>query len=361
MSALVTIPAMLDPHVHLRGMRWAHKGTFASETAAALAGGYWAVLDMPNTPPATVDGVALDRKKDELGAQAVCDWGAYLGARRDGEVPDASAAEGACGLKIYANRTTGDLLVDDPARRDLYYRGWPPGRPIAVHAEGDTVAELLELVRRRRVPTHFCHVSTAYEIGLLTDAKEAGLPVTVGVTPHHLFLTEDDVATLGALGRMKPELKSPADRDALWRAVDAGVVDVVESDHAPHTLDEKEGPEPAWGVPGLETTLPLLLTAVAEGRLTLERVVDLVARAPRAIFGLRAPPETFATVDPHDRHEIRRDELRTACGWSPFEGRTVIGRVRGVTIRGRLVYDGDRVTVPAGSGRDLFASDAGEG
>lgn len=354
---LMKIPAMLDPHVHLRGMEWSHKATFASETAAALAGGYWAVLDMPNTPPATIDPAALERKLAELGAEAVCDWGVYFGASQiDNTAHYAQVAGRVCGLKIYNNATTGALLIESQAAREQHYRAWPCGQVIAVHAEGKTAADLLALVRRWRTPTHFCHISTAEEIALLAEAKAEGLPVTVGVTPHHLFLTDADVATLGALGRMKPELKTRADCDALWDGIARGVVDVVESDHAPHTLAEKSAEEPPSGVPGLETTLPLLLSAVGEGRLALERVIELVAERPRAIFGLRAPEATYALVDLDDRCEIRRENLRTACGWSPFEGWMVRGRVREVWIRGRLVFDGERVLAAPGSGRNLFGA-----
>ena len=209
---LVKIPAMLDPHVHLRGMEWSHKGTFASETAAALAGGYWAVLDMPNTPPTTTDPVALAHKLAALDAEAVCDWGVYFGASQiDNTAHYAEVADRVCGLKMYNNATTGSLLIGDQAPREQHYRDWPRSRVIAVHAEGETVADILDLVRRWRTPTHFCHISTAGEIALLTAAKADGLPVTVGVTPHHLFLTEDDVSTLGALARMKPELKTHTD------------------------------------------------------------------------------------------------------------------------------------------------------
>lgn len=354
---LAKIPAMLDPHVHLRGLDWSHKATFASETAAALAGGYWAVLDMPNTPPPTIDPDALARKLAALSAEAVCDWGVYFGASQANNTAHyAAVVERVCGLKMYNNATTGTLLIADQGMRERHFSAWPRSRVIAVHAEGETVAEILELVRRWRTPTHFCHISTAGEIALLAAAKADGLPVSVGVTPHHLFLTEDDLSALGALGRMKPELKTRADRDALWDAIERGIVDVVESDHAPHTLAEKSGPHPAFGVPGLETTLPLLLTAVHEGRLTLERVIELVAERPRAIFGVTAPAETYALVDQDDRYEIRRENLRTLCGWSPFEGWTVRGRVREVWIRGQRVFDGERVLAAPGSGRNLFGN-----
>ena len=355
MTRLVKLPGPLDPHVHLRDLDWAHKSTFASETAAALAGGYWAVFDMPNTAPPAIDRPALSRKLESITRQAVCDWGVYFGASQDDNTGEYAAAfEPVCGLKIYNNATTGTLLIADQALRARHYAAWPGGKVIAVHAEGETVADILALVRQYRKPTHFCHISTAEEIALLAAAKAEGLPVSVGVTPHHLFLTEDDVRTLGPLGRMKPELKSHADQRALWDAIASGVVDVIESDHAPHTLAEKQSEQPPSGVPGLETTLPLMLTAVHEGRLSVERLVDLVALNPQRIFGVTPAPETYTLVDLDARYTIERADLRTACGWSPFEGMPVVGRVREVWIRGVQAFDGETVRVGPGFGCNLY-------
>lgn len=367
MPQTLTIPAMLDPHVHLRDLDWQHKATFASETAAAVAGGYWAVLDMPNTPPTTTTHDALRLKRDRIAAQAVCDWGLYFGASQADNSAEYAAIIGqVCGLKIYNNATTGSLLIEDQALRERHVRAWRDARsraaaprPIAVHAEEETVADILALVRRYRVPTHFCHISTAGEIAQLAAAKAEGLPVSVGVTPHHLFLTADDVHRLGALGRMKPELKTQADQDALWAGIASGVVDVVESDHAPHTLAEKAASEPPSGVPGLETTLPLLLTAAHQGRLTYERVIELVATRPCQVFGLTPPADTCTVVDCSATYTITRNKLHTSCGWSPFEGMTVTGRVREVWRRGQRVYDGEQVLAAPGAGRGLFGEEAG--
>ncbi|MBN1201779.1 MAG: amidohydrolase family protein [Anaerolineae bacterium] len=355
MERQLTIPGMIDPHVHLRGLDWSHKATFATETGAALAGGYWAVLDMPNTPPTTTTPAALDSKLDAIGSQAVCDWGVYYGAsQNDNAVTYAQVIGRVCGLKIYNNATTGTLLIDDQVQRAHHYRRWPKDRVIAVHAEGETVRDILALVVQYRVPTHFCHISTAEEIGFLREAKAQGLPVSVGVTPHHLFLTEDDARALGALGRMKPELKRRADQAALWRAIEDGVVDVVESDHAPHTLAEKASDDPPYGVPGLETTLPLLCTAVRAGRLTVDRLIELVALGPQRLFDLIPPDGTYTVVDVETSFAIERSRLRTQCGWSPFEGMRVSGRVCEVWIRGRQVFDGEHVLAAPGSGINLF-------
>ena len=354
---ILRIPGMLDPHVHMRDLDWSHKATFASETAAALAGGYWAVLDMPNTPPPTIDHAALTLKRSAMALQAICDWGLYFGAsQHDNYSEYTGIAADVCGLKIYNNATTGTLLIEGQAAREQHYRAWPPGKPIAVHAEGETVADILQLVHLTRKFTHFCHISTKYEIDLLRAAKIEGLPISIGVTPHHLYLTEADLPTLGSLGLMKPTLKTVADRDALWQAIVDGVVDVVESDHAPHTLAEKQSANPPYGVPGLETTLPLLCLAVEQGRITYERLIELIALNPQRIFGLHPDDQTFTLVDTSAQYVIDRANLRTHCGWSPFEGMQVSGRVVSVWIRGIEVYDGENILVDAGFGRDIAST-----
>lgn len=351
---IVRLPGPLDPHVHLRDLDWSHKATFASETAAALAGGYTGVLDMPNTLPSTVDVAALATKRARINATARCDWGLYFGASQDGNQALYPQIEDAvCGLKIYNNETTGTLLIDNHAARELHYAAWPGHKPIAVHAEGDTVADILSLVRQYRKWTHFCHISTRQEIDLLRAAKNEGLPISVGVCPHHLWLTEADLSTLGTLGHMKPTLKTAADRDALWQGIADGTVDIVESDHAPHTLAEKASDKAPYGVPGLETTLPLLFGAAKHGHLTIEQVVDFVAIAPRRIFGLPCGDDTYTLVDADAEYTIDRANLRGACGWSPFEGARVAGRILEVVIRGQRVFDGENILVPEGFGHDL--------
>jgi dihydroorotase len=353
---MLRIDGMLDPHTHLRDLDWAHKATFASETAAAIAGGYTAVFDMPNTPPNTTDRAALQIKLDKLKATAHCDYGVYFGASQADNTAVYADLTGVCGLKIFNNATTGNLLIDNQQDRDSHYAAWNTGRTISVHAEGETVLDILAMVRKHRKPTHFLHISTAEEIGYLRDAKNEGLPVTIGVCPHHLYLTERDVDTLGPLGMMKPELKTQADVDALWSALSDGIVDVIESDHAPHTLEDKHNAEgrPVYGVPGLETTLPLMLLAVDEGRLRQEQLHGLLADNPRRIFGCPTPPDTYTLIDPDVRWTVRNDDLLSATGWSPFDGMTVYGKVREVWIRGTQVYDGEQVLVDPGFGVNLF-------
>ena len=330
---LLTIPGAVDPHVHLRDLDWTHKATVASETAAALAGGYWAVLDMPNTPPSTVTVARLAAKKALAAAQARCDFGLYMGADQTADGSEyARGAPGAVGLKMYCDHTTGDLLLPDQATRRRHLAAWmvTTAKPVAVHAENSTLLELLQLVRESGAHVHFCHVSSAAEVSALRAAKTDGLPVSVGVTPHHLYLTEDDRARLGPFGLVKPPLRTATDVAALWEAVADGTVDLIESDHAPHTRAEKESETPPYGLPGLETTLPLMVLAMRDGRISEERLIELLALNAQRIFGLRPPPETWTQVDADDAYVITDAELRCSPGWSPFAGMRVYGRVREV-------------------------------
>lgn len=358
MSGLLKLVGMVDPHVHLRDMEWAHKATFQQETSAAIAGGYWAIFDMPNTPPHTLTPAALDHKLATIQAGALCDWGLYFGASGAGNWDHYSqVSEACCGLKIYNNPTTGNLFITDPATREAHYQAWPAHRVIAVHAEADVIPAIVDLVRRYRKWTHFCHISSAEELNYVIAAKQEGLPVSMGVTPHHLYLSQDDLPRLGPLGLMKPELKTPADCQALWEALVAGWIDVVESDHAPHTLAEKQSATPPYGVAGLETTLPLLGLAIKEGRLSLDQVTAFLTTNSHRIFNLTVPADTYTLVDFDASYVLERSQLRSACGWSPFEGMRLYGRVREVWIRGQQVFDGENILVPAGFGQRVVVGD----
>ena len=350
---LLTIPGPVDPHVHLRDLEWSYKATVASETAAALRGGYWAVLDMPNTPPEATSAARLRAKAAVFARSARCDYGLYLGAHQAGnehEYPGVS--ELAVGLKMYCDRTTGGLLVADPEARRSHMQAWRASttQPLAVHAQGDTLADVLAVARESDTQVHFCHVAGAAEIDLLREAKQAGARVTVGVTPHHLYLTERDARRLGHYGTVKPALGTDADVAALWAGVEDGTVDVVESDHAPHARTEKARADSPPGFPGLETTIPLLGLAVHEGRITAERLIELVSVAARRIWRLHLPAATTTTLDLDASYEIDDAALLTSPGWSPFAGMRVWGRIREVRIRGRIAYDGEQVLAPRGSG-----------
>ena len=172
----IKIHGMIDPHTHLRDLDWSHKATFASETKAAIAGGYWAVFDMPNTAPSTTSDELLTDKLDRINRAAHCDWGLYFGASQaDNSAEYERIAGRVCGLKIYNNSTTGDLLIESSAMRERHYRAWTTHRLIAVHAEDETVANIIDLVRKYRQPTHFLHISSEREINLLHASEGRGL------------------------------------------------------------------------------------------------------------------------------------------------------------------------------------------
>ncbi len=356
--SLIRLVGTLDPHVHLRGMEWAHKGDFATETAAALAGGYTAVLDMPNTPPSTTDRPGLDRKLSEMARSARCDYGVWLGAHPTKQLspPELARLAGeVCGMKLYCGHTTGGLTIT-ARQMDQQVAMWPGPGVLAAHAEGDMVGKFLRSLRRHGKRGHLCHIDTARAVEEVAWHKRRGTAVTAGVTPHHLFLTEQDVSVLGPRGVMKPVLGTSADRDALWKALRDGVIDVVESDHAPHTREEKRDSPTPFGVPGLETTIPLLFTAVREGRLSAERATELVTSEPWRIFGLDPhPPGTYALVDTGVRRTIGSDDLYTLCGWTPFSGMEVRSVIRKVVIGGRVAFEDGEVLAPPGSGTNLYA------
>jgi dihydroorotase-like cyclic amidohydrolase len=347
---LVRLPGLIDPHVHLRDPGATHKEDFTTGTRAAIAGGITMVLDMPNNPGApVVTPEALGAKEGAAEGRLLCDVGLYYGATAHNASTYPEVAGRVFGLKLYLDHTTGDLKVDDlETVRDVML-AWPVDRPLLVHAEDRTVAMVLGLVEHVGRGVHFCHVSRKVEIEMIRDAKERGLPVTCEVAPHHLYLTEDDVPRLRGFGVMKPPLRRRSDVDALWANLDA--VDMIATDHAPHTLEEKQGEHPAFGIPGLETSLPLMLTAVHEGRLSLDRLVAMMHDAPARVFNTTPQPDTYIEVDTDARWTITQEAVQSKCGWTAFDGMSVVGAVRRVVLRGTTALDDGRVTAGPGLGR----------
>lgn len=346
------LPGFIDIHVHIREPGATHKEDWESGTAAALAGGFTAVLAMPNTQPPIMDDGSLMLSLNAAGAKAHCDYAQYIGAGVKNAESLADFSSEVAGLKMYLNDTFGDLRIDDMSIWMDHFTHAPQSMPIVAHAEGETAAAFILLAELYDRPVHVAHVSRREEIELIRKAKERGIKVTCEVTPHHLFLTSEDIPRLGqGRSEVRPRLASRDDQKALWENLD--VIDCFATDHAPHTAREKDGVEPPPGFPGLETILPLLLTAVNDGRLTIEDLVDRLYTNPRRIFDLPEQTETWVEVDPKVRWTIRATDLRSRCGWTPFEGWDVTGRVQGVVIRGRDAYKDGTVMAPPGSGRNL--------
>jgi carbamoyl-phosphate synthase/aspartate carbamoyltransferase/dihydroorotase len=345
------LPGLIDPHVHLRDPGATHKEDWDSGTAAALAGGFTCVLDMPNNTPPITDAVTLAAKQTAARARARCDYGVYLGAGVDNVETATELAPQAAGLKMYLDQTFGSLRLDDLGSLVAHAERWPHDRPLLCHAEGRTAAAAILAAHLAGRAIHICHVSRQDEIELIRAAKDKGLRVTCEVCPHHMFLTVANCGLPPGYIEVRPRLATQTDVDALWANLD--VIDCFATDHAPHTRDEKAGANPPPGFPGLETALALWLRAVHMGRLTVDDVVTRMAIHPRRIFGLPEQTETWIEVDPDLEWTARGEEMLTHARWSPFEGWKMRGRVTRVVLRGREAYHNGSVLAAPGTGRDI--------
>jgi carbamoyl-phosphate synthase/aspartate carbamoyltransferase/dihydroorotase len=351
-EVIMQLPGLIDPHVHMREPGATHKEDWDSGTAAALAGGFTLLLAMPNTNPPVTDQGSFQQAVSAAQQKARCDYAQYLGAGSQNAHTLHELAPQSAGLKMYLDQTYGPLRLDEIELWKHHFTHWPLSRPIVAHAEGKTMAAFILMSALFDRPVHLAHVSTREEILLIRMAKERGLRVTCEVSPHHLFLTQEDVQALGS-GRaeVRPRLASPADLQALWDNLP--VIDCFATDHAPHTLEEKDSPEPPPGFPGLETALPLFLTAVYAGRLSIDDLAARMHANPRKIFSLPEQPETWIEVDAGRKWQLHAQNNRTRCGWTPFEGWKVRGRLRRVYLRGKAVYDQGRVLAPPGYGLNI--------
>lgn len=346
------LPGLIDPHVHLRDPGATHKEDWDSGTAAALAGGFTCVLDMPNNAPPITNAATLAAKQQAARARARCDYGLHLGAGADNAESAPLLAPRVVGLKMYLDHTFGPLHLDSLGLLMTHAARWPAERPLLCHAEGRTVAAALLAAHLAERAIHICHVSRKDEIELIRAAKVRGLRVTCEVTPHHLFLTEADAPAIGAgRGEVRPALATEADRAALRANLD--VIDCFATDHAPHTLAEKDSANPPPGFPGLETALPLYLALIGEGLLTLEGLIARAVDNPRRIFGLPEQPETSIEVDPDAEWVARGPAMFSRAGWTPFEGWQLRGRVTRVVLRGKDAYRDGTAGAAPGTGRDV--------
>lgn len=346
---MLRLPGLIDPHVHLREPGATHKEDFASGTAAALSGGFTAVLCMPNTEPPLIDGPSLALAQSAAREKARCDYGLYLGAGTNNFTELLSLASLCSGLKIYMDETYGPLRLDDLAAVHAHIAGWPANRPLAVHAEGKNLPAVMLIAHLYDRPIHICHVSREAEIVLIRAAKERGMKVTCEVTPHHLFFTASDLK--GVPSTVKPNLAEHMDREALWANLD--LIDCFASDHAPHTWEEKNSQDSPPGFPGLETALGLYLRAVHEGRLSQDDLLARIHTNPARIFDLPRQADTWVEVDETAEWEVRGDQLLSRSKWSPFEGMKLRGVVRKVRLHGRLAYEDGNVLAAPGDGRSL--------
>lgn len=336
---IIKLPGLVDVHVHLREPGSTQKEDFKTGTQAAIAGGYTQVLDMPNNNPPTITPRSLAQKQTLAKGKIWCDVGFNFGATKKSSSDFEKVKKNVFGLKVYMNSTTGPLIVGDRKDLDLIFKSWPGPLPIMVHAEGKTVENAIKLAQKYRKTIHICHV-TADQINTIDDAKKTGLQITCEVTPHHLFLNKSDEKRLKGFGVMKPPLSSEKDQQLLWENLHK--IDIIATDHAPHTTSEKESTPPAFGVPGLETTLALLFNAIAEGKLTTERLIAMCWANPKKIFHLPTQPDTFVLVDFSKNFKINPVGFFSKNKWTPFVGMPGRGKVKKVVLRGKVVYADDK-------------------
>ncbi len=381
------LPGVIDSQVHLREPGLEHKEDLSTGTAAAALGGVTAVFEMPNTSPGTTTPDALADKLKRAEGRAWVDHAFFLGASAANaeRLGEWERLPGCAGVKVFMGSSTGDLLVEDDAQiarvlaagrrrvavhcedearlreRRALVEG---GAPVAMHPQwrdAETARRaterLLRLAEAARRRVHVLHVTTAEEMELLAGHKDYA---TVEVTPQHLTLAAPEAyERLGSRAQMNPPIRDAVHREALWRALAAGVVDVIGSDHAPHTLEEKAKPYPASpsGMPGVQTLVPVMLTHVAEGRLTLERFVDLTSAGPARVFGIVGKGRIavgydadVTIVDLKARRRISDMWIASRCGWTPFDGFQTTGWPVATVVRGRMVMrDGQLLDEPAGA------------
>jgi carbamoyl-phosphate synthase/aspartate carbamoyltransferase/dihydroorotase len=349
---VIRLPGLIDPHVHIREPGGTHKEDWDTGTAAALAGGFTTIFAMPNTHPSVTDQDTLNLALQAARLRAHCDYAQFLGAGPENVKILPKLAPYAAGLKMYLDQTYGSLRLDDLELWMEHFKNWPKKFPLVAHAEGRTMAAVILLAAIFDRPIHIAHVSLREEILLIKAAKEKGIKVTCEVTPHHLFLTKSDIPSIGS-GRseVRPRLASAADRQALWDNL--AVIDIFATDHAPHTLQEKDSENPPPGFPGLETALPLFLTAVNDGKMSLDELIFKMYTKPAEIFNIPTQPETWIEVDPQEMWEIHGSQFLSKCGWTPFEGRRVRGRIKQVSLRGKQAFTDGTVLTPAGFGKNI--------
>ncbi|MBP7006453.1 MAG: amidohydrolase family protein [Candidatus Pacebacteria bacterium] len=340
--SLIKIPGLIDVHVHLREPGATQKEDFYTGSKSAVKGGFTFIIDMPNNPTPTL---TLDRlnEKIELSKKAVCGIGFHFGTDGNNleEFSKVWDNDRVFGLKVYCNHTTGNMLIEDEDKLDKIFSAWNSEKPILVHAEGKQLILALRLANKYGRRLHVCHITEKIEVDFVRIAKMSGQKVTGGVTPHHLFFNKEDTFNPKGYGIMKPPLGSKEDQEALWSGLRDGTIDLVETDHAPHTKEEKSGDNQSFGVPGLESALGLMLKAVQDKIISQEDVIKFMYENPKKIFNIKEQPDTYVEIDTEKEYIFGVDGYESKCGWSPFEGMTLFGKVENVVFNGeKLIENG---------------------
>ncbi|WP_315790852.1 dihydroorotase [Fischerella sp. JS2] len=372
-EGLTLLPGVIDPQVHFREPGLEHKEDLFTATCACAKGGVTSFLEMPNTRPLTTTQQTLDDKLQRAQNKCLVNYGFFIGATAE-ILPDLLLANPTPGIKIFMGSMHGQLLVnqqevleaifakgkrliavhaEDQARINQRRQEFAGIHDVAVHSQiQDNQAALLatqlalKLSEKYQRRLHILHMSTAEEAELLRQHKPSW--VTAEVTPQHLLLNTSAYEKIGTLAQMNPPLRSPHDNEVLWQALHDGVIDFIATDHAPHTLEEKAQPYPnsPSGMPGVETSLPLMLTATAQGRCSIAQVVNWMSTAVAKAYGIPnkgaiAPgyDADLVLVDLQNYRPVLRAEILSKCGWSPFEGWDLTGWPAYTIVGGELVYE----------------------
>jgi dihydroorotase (multifunctional complex type) len=392
LKGLLVLPGLIDAHVHLRDEGKAYKEDFFTGTTAAAVGGFTTVFDMPNNSPVTMSVETLRTRVAAAESRILVNVGFYSAFPDGVERLEGIVREGVVGFKLFMAEQIGGLdICDDAALLEAFRVVRKLGSLTAAHAEDESALKRAEEEFKRSgrndvnaflkahsedvevkavkrllgidkagMHLHFCHVSTENGLDAIVEAKKAGLPVTCEVTPHHLFLSTEDLRRVGTLAVTMPPIRDKAQAEALWNGIRDGSVDIIASDHAPHALAEKEA-EKVWdvkvGVPGLETTLPLLLTEVKRGRLSIGDVVRLMSERPSEIFKLRGKgvlksgfDADLTVVDLDKKHKVEAAFFRSKTRYSPFDGRLVEGKAVRTIVGGQVVMEDGEILAKPGSG-----------
>jgi len=376
------LPGIIDTQVHFREPGLVHKEDLETGSRAAVLGGVTAVFEMPNTDPLTISAEALADKLSRAKGRMHCDFAFWVGGCHDNvaEIAELERLPGSAGIKVFMGSSTGRLLVaddkgvlailkairrraafhseDEPRlneRKALRVAGDPSSHPVwrdEIAALRST-ERLIRLAREARAQVHVLHISTREEMEFLATAKDVA---SCEATPHHLTLSAEDYARLGTKMQMNPPIRGADHRDAIWRGLEQGIVDVLGSDHAPHTLEEKAKPYPESpsGMIGVQTLVPIMLDHVNSGRLSLQRFVDLTSAGPQRLFGILRKGRIavgydadFTIVDLKRRETISDSWIASRSQWTPYDGRTVTGWPVGTFVRGRRVMWEGELTAPS--------------
>ena len=341
------LPGLIDCHVHFREPGLTHKEDFLTGSMAAAKGGITTILDMPNTIPPTTTLQALEEKR-KLAAKSIVNYGFNFGATLE-NLKDIQKAKNIAAVKLYMDETTGGMKLEDlDSIRDIFRTS----KLTIIHAEDLNIKTAVDIFIKNKIRNklHVAHVSSGQE---LDYAKNNPIKnqVSVEVTPHHLFMNEKDLQTLGAFAEMKPRLKTEHDQKALWDGIERGTVDIIATDHAPHLREEKEMANYPFGVPGLETMLPLLLDAFNNNKIDLSTIMKLCCENPARIFKIKNKgfvkegyDADLTLIDLDKRQAVRSEDLLAKCKWSPFEGKILKGWPVATIVNGNVVYHDGEIT-----------------